>query len=160
MGTHFADSLFLCDFASSHETGRIYDFGSGAGFPGLVHAIRFPDRAITLFEKSQKKQSFLLAVISTLGLGNVTLEGALPPERFDGLFFARAVMPIDKLLRFFRGQLKPGALLVTCLGGATNPDDQPLPSFFLKVAETRYTLPQGCGDRRAELLRFVPRGTN
>ena len=85
--THFADSVHIADFGHRFAQGRpVYDLGSGAGFPGLTYAIRYPDESITLFEKSLKKQSFLLAVVAQLELKNVRVEGALPDNAFNGLF--------------------------------------------------------------------------
>lgn len=156
--THYVDSMAIADFASEYATGAVYDFGTGAGFPGVVHAIRYPDKPITLFEKSMKKQAFLMAALTQLQLGNVGLEGAIPDAKFSGLFLARAVLPRERLFRFFSVHLEPKSFVVTNLGGQG--DVAPLPDFFVKVAEAEYTLPLDCGNRRVELLQFVPRGTH
>ncbi len=153
--THYVDSIYISEFGAKYEKGPVYDLGTGAGFPGLIHAIRFPDKHITLFEKSMKKQSFLLAAITQLELPNVELAGAIPDEKFGGLFFNRAVLPRDRLFKFFKTRLKHGAHIVANLGGQS--DSAPLPNFFLKVDESQYTLPLDCGNRRVEVLRYAPR---
>lgn len=65
---NFMDSLSV----ASHLTGnRILDFGSGAGFPGLVLAIIYPEKSFFLVEADVKKTSFLKYIVTTLGLKNV-----------------------------------------------------------------------------------------
>lgn len=152
--THYLDSIYLSAFAARYETGPVYDLGTGAGFPGLVHAIRYPDRDITLFEKQMKKQTFLTAAVTQLELSNVRLLGAIPDTKFGGLFLARAVFQREHLFRFFRVHLKAGARLVTSVGGKA--ELGPVPGFFLKEDQTEYTLPLDCGSRKAELLKFIP----
>jgi 16S rRNA (guanine(527)-N(7))-methyltransferase RsmG len=154
--THYIDSIHICDFGAKYEKGHVYDLGTGAGFPGIIHAIRYPQKKITLFEKSMKKQSFLMAAITQLALTNVELAGAIPDEKFSGLFFNRAVLPREKLFRFFKVHLQPNAYVVANLGGQS--DSGAIPNFFLKVDESQYTLPLNCGNRRVELLQYVPRG--
>src|SRR3989344_969726 len=57
---HYADSIWTSNFARSYCDGRlVYDLGSGAGFPGIIFAIRYPELRVTLFERSKKKQLFL-----------------------------------------------------------------------------------------------------
>ena len=44
---------------------NIFDIGSGAGFPGLMAAILWPETSVTLVEPSRKRASFLqIAVLS------------------------------------------------------------------------------------------------
>ena len=71
----FADSLVYAEFMASRlePTHRILDIGSGVGLPGIPLAIQFPNYAITLVERRQKRASFLKIVVSQLGLENVTV---------------------------------------------------------------------------------------
>ncbi|QDK39566.1 16S rRNA (guanine(527)-N(7))-methyltransferase RsmG [Bdellovibrio sp. NC01] len=73
---HFADSLLAAKIITqSHpQIDKIYDLGSGNGFPGLVFAIYKPTTQVVLVEIDQKKCEFLQHMISTLGLKNVTVE--------------------------------------------------------------------------------------
>lgn len=152
------DSIFISDLAAEcGETESVFDIGTGAGFPGIVFAIRFPSRPITLFEKSLKKLSFLTAAVAQLGLKNVSIEGAIPDEKHVGVFLARAVFPRDELFKFMRRRMREGSFLVTNLGG-TNPVTPPPPGFRCNK-EISYTLPLDCGPRKAEILELVPRGT-
>ena len=51
---HFYDSLTLTQIADLNE-GSLLDIGSGAGFPGLVLAIVFPNLQVTLLDSNNKK---------------------------------------------------------------------------------------------------------
>ena len=67
---HFIDSLFLKDLL--YETDKeIIDVGTGAGFPGLVLAICFPEKNFLLVDSVRKKVEFLNEVIEEMNLGNV-----------------------------------------------------------------------------------------
>ncbi len=46
------------------------DIGTGAGLPGIVIAILYPQKDITLFEPRRSKVNFLLKVKNELGLAN------------------------------------------------------------------------------------------
>jgi 16S rRNA (guanine527-N7)-methyltransferase len=53
----------------------IYDLGSGAGFPGLLAAVWWPDKEIVLVESSKKKCSFLSIACQYMGLNRVKVLG-------------------------------------------------------------------------------------
>lgn len=68
---HFYDSLLIAknmDFAGKN----IADIGSGAGFPGMVIALAFPDSRVTLIDSTKKKFLFLEEVKANLGIRNVS----------------------------------------------------------------------------------------
>lgn len=68
---HFSDSLMLGKFVELSKVKVICDVGAGGGFPGLPLKIMFPHLGLILIEVSKKKQEFLRAVVSTLGLEGV-----------------------------------------------------------------------------------------
>ena len=68
---HFDDSAQILPMIPAHAK-TIYDLGSGAGFPGLVLAIKRPDISFHLIESNQKKTNFLSNVARELDLNNVT----------------------------------------------------------------------------------------
>lgn len=155
---HYTDSLWI-----SHHAHRfagklpVYDIGTGAGFPGMLFAIRYPKISITLFEKSLKKQTFLSAAREQLALSNISLEGSAPPRLGPGLFLCRAVFPQEKFFEFFKKTAAVGSVIAWNLGGQR--ETEVLPKPFAKVEEIRYSLPAGAGDRRLLIVRIVPRGT-
>ena len=104
---HFEDSLQLLPLIPQ-RTKTLFDFGSGAGFPGLVIGIMRPDIQVCLFESTGKKCSFLEAVAQETGAENVRifnqnidknkdLKGLVPD-----VITARALASLDKLLTYTR----------------------------------------------------------
>ena len=66
---HFYDSLTLTKIANLKE-GTLLDVGTGAGFPGLVLAIVFPNLEVTLLDSNNKKITFLNECIAKLQIKN------------------------------------------------------------------------------------------
>lgn len=66
---HFYDSLTLTKIANL-ENGALLDVGTGAGFPGLVLAIIFPNLDVTLLDSNNKKITFLKECITRLQIKN------------------------------------------------------------------------------------------
>ncbi len=101
----FYDSLTIIKVTAIGNN-NICDLGSGAGFPGLVLAICFPESTVTLIESNSKKCKFLKKVKETLSLQNVTIINARIEdyakenrEVFD-IVTARAVAPLKHLLEY------------------------------------------------------------
>ena len=67
---HFIDSLLLT-VLFSHTDKKIIDIGTGAGFPGLVLAVAFPEKDFLLVDSVRKKISFIDEAVENLGLTNV-----------------------------------------------------------------------------------------
>lgn len=97
---HFLDSAQLM-FHVKQIPGPILDFGSGAGFPGLVLAVLGRDD-VTLVESDRRKVAFLQEVARVTGT-TVAIEAcrieSLRPIR-AGMITARALAPIDRLLDY------------------------------------------------------------
>ncbi len=156
--SHYVDSIFISDFAEKLRKGRfVYDFGTGAGFPGIVYAIRYPSTKVSVYERSLKKQTFLSAALATLNLVNIQMGGEFPVERRSGVFLARAVLPPQELFKFMSNRMVEGSTLVVNLGGSSEPIE--VPPQFVKTDKEVYDLPMDCGSRRVESFDYVPRGT-
>ncbi|MDQ0468056.1 16S rRNA (guanine(527)-N(7))-methyltransferase RsmG [Labrys wisconsinensis] len=93
------------------------DFGSGAGFPGLVLAVLMAGRPgvqVHLVESNNRKAAFLREAIRVTGapaeVHAVRIEDfvARPPATMD-LVTARALAPLSDLLGLSEGLLKTGA---------------------------------------------------
>ncbi len=113
---HVLDSLRAA--AEIRETDRIaYDFGSGAGLPGIPLAIVRPDTAFALVESRHWRTAFLELVVSELGL-NVRVERARVEKmgvRAD-LVLARAFAPLARTWGLAEPLLRPGGRLVFFAG--------------------------------------------
>lgn len=72
---HVLDCIYIYKFINKNilSNKKIADFGSGAGFPGIVLAIINEDSNFYLFESISKKCNFLNEVISLLNLKNVVV---------------------------------------------------------------------------------------
>lgn len=112
---HFADSLQV---QAALPEARIWaDLGSGAGFPGLVTAIRLsdtPDAKVHLIESDSRKCAFLREVsretksAAIVHLGRI--EDVLPTltDKIEAVS-ARALAPLPQLLAYSRDLIKNGA---------------------------------------------------
>ena len=108
---HFADSAQLADILPRDV--NVLDFGSGAGFPGVVLAIL--GWRVTCIESIGKKVSFLNELKTKLELPNLTIyhgrvETFLPAflnknvkKAGDFVVTARAFAPLVKILDYVRG---------------------------------------------------------
>nr|WP_315046743.1 16S rRNA (guanine(527)-N(7))-methyltransferase RsmG [uncultured Leptotrichia sp.] len=67
---HFIDSLLLTKVIKDEEKSFI-DVGTGAGFPGLVLAIFYPEKSFLLVDSVRKKIEFINEIIEKLELENV-----------------------------------------------------------------------------------------
>lgn len=77
---HFYDSLCLIKSFDYNNPTKLCDFGTGAGFPGVVIAIIFSNINVTLLESNKKKCLFLEEVKKTLSLTNITVINARVEE--------------------------------------------------------------------------------
>ena len=97
---HLLDSSQLYPFISKTK-GNIFDFGSGAGFPGLVLAI-MGHKKICLVESDQKKCTFLREVAMLceieVSIFNTRIEN-LEYKDVD-LIMSRALAPLSKLIDY------------------------------------------------------------
>lgn len=98
---HFYDSLTLIKTIDLTKPLKIIDIGTGAGFPGLVLKIVFPNLDITLLDSLEKRLNFLDEVIKTLDLKNIkTVHSRIEDykeETFD-IVTSRAVAKTNILL--------------------------------------------------------------
>jgi len=103
---------------------RMVDIGSGAGLPGLAIACVRPDLRVDLVESLLRRTDFLTEVVDALGLADrvrvirgraedgpvIAQAGGAP------VVTARAVAPLDKLVRWAAPLLAPGGSLLALKG--------------------------------------------
>ena len=68
---HFYDSLTLIKSIDLGKKIKICDVGSGAGFPGIVLKIAFPNLDMVLIDSLNKRILFLNKIIKSLNLKNI-----------------------------------------------------------------------------------------
>ena len=119
---HFYDSLTLIKAYSLNGNLKLLDIGTGAGFPGIVLKIFYPDLELTLLDSNHKKIAFLEVVIKELNLKKVTCINSraenLPKtyrEYFD-IVTSRAVAHLRILLELSIPYLKVGGKLIAMKG--------------------------------------------
>lgn len=99
---HFYDSLTLVK-AIKLDNQSLLDVGTGAGFPGLVLKIIFPNLKITLVDSLNKRIVFLNYVIETLKLSDIKVihtraeEYALNNREKYDIVTSRAVAQLNML---------------------------------------------------------------
>ncbi len=79
---HFLDSLTAVRLFHTVDVSRgtLIDVGTGAGFPGLVLAIAFPNLQVTLMDSLNKRIKFLEDTVNKIGLKNVNCVHARAEE--------------------------------------------------------------------------------
>jgi 16S rRNA (guanine527-N7)-methyltransferase len=140
---HILDSLFLLAFCPF--PGRILDFGSGAGYPGIPLAITLPGSHVVLLESSAKKCAFLSHVRRMLSLSNAAVvqgrvETGYPLSigRFDHVV-TRATLPAEKAVALLKPYFAAGGRFLGMEG----------PERKEKAGREERRLPQGAAPGRA-----------
>jgi len=154
---HFADSLQVAEAVP--EARRWLDLGSGAGFPGLVTAIKYagePGALVHLVEAGQRKCVFLQNVIRETSAPAIVhcgrLEKVLPglDEKIDAVS-ARALAPLDALLGYAEKFIDQGAVGVFSKGklfGAELTDSLTAGKYLITTMDS-----QTCSAARLVLVR-------
>ena len=108
---HFYDSLCIVKIINL-DNQYLLDIGTGAGFPGMVLKIVFPNLKVDLLDSTNKKCQFLQMIIDKLELKNINVINARAEEyakenreKYD-IVTSRAVAPIKHLLEYSIPTLK------------------------------------------------------
>jgi len=154
---HVADSLLLLRFAPF--PGRLLDFGSGAGYPGIPLALYLPGTRVTLLEASAKKCAFLSRIRGMLGLANVEVaqervgKPGNPSRNTYDHIVTRATASPGEVIPLLSPYLADGGRFLFMLGPGTRegvPED--LPGTVIR--RERFRLPRGMGER--EIVEIEP----
>jgi 16S rRNA (guanine527-N7)-methyltransferase len=103
------------------DQGELVDIGSGAGLPGVVLAMLRPRLHVVLLEPLLRRSVFLEECVSALDLPNATVVRARAEEKAASrisadVATARAVAPLDRLVGWAAGLLRPGGELLAIKG--------------------------------------------
>lgn len=114
---HFYDSLTLTKIIKLDKQ-TLLDVGTGAGFPGLVLAIVYPNLKVTLIDSNNKKIKFLNICIEKLNIKNVKIINSRAEdyvrtmrEHYD-IVTSRAVAELKILLELNIPALKVGGIFI------------------------------------------------
>ena len=119
---HFYDSLTLVKAIDLNRPLKVLDVGSGAGFPGIVLKIVFPNLQITLLDSLKKRIKYLNIVIQELELVGIETVCARSEEytkfhreQYD-LVVSRAVAHLKILSEITFASVKIGGFLIAMKG--------------------------------------------
>ena len=119
---HFYDSLTLTKVIDPTKEETLCDVGTGAGFPGLVIKILFPNLKVTLVDSLNKRIDFLKTVINELKLKDIEAKHARAEEfaqtnreKYD-IVTSRAVAPLNILLEYNIPLLKENKYFIAYKG--------------------------------------------
>ncbi len=134
---HFYDSITTTKIINL-ESQSICDIGTGAGFPGLVLKIVFPNIKLTLIDATLKKCNFLQLVTQTLKLNDVKIindriENYAKTKReiFD-IVISRAVAPLKHLLEYGIPLVKVNGNFI-CLKGNIDNEIKNIDNYYQKL---------------------------
>lgn len=135
---HFYDSLTLVKSISLSDQ-YICDVGTGAGFPGMVLKILFPNIKIDLLDATAKKCNFLKQLINKLELKNINvindraeLYSKKNREKYD-IVTSRAVAPLKHLLEYSVPMLKIDGKFIA-LKSNINDELQNIDNYYKKLS--------------------------
>lgn len=115
---HFYDSLTISKVINLKNSKTLCDVGTGAGFPGIVLKIVYPNLKITLVDALQKRVNYLNTIIKELNLDGITAihaRGEDLKEKYD-VVTARAVANIEKLLKYTMHLVAPNGVFIAMKG--------------------------------------------
>lgn len=117
---HFADSAAIGCITDMNGNIDLIDVGTGAGFPGIVLKIVYPQLSVVLLDSLNKRVNFLKNVITELGLTDISaIHGRAEDiarnkdyrEKFD-LCVSRAVANMSSLSEYCLPFVKVGGRFI------------------------------------------------
>ena len=111
---HFYDSLTITKVIDLKEVKSLCDVGTGAGFPGIVLKIMYPNLKVTLIDSLNKRVIYLNEIIKELELEDIEAihtRGEDYQGQFD-VVTSRAVANIEKLLDYTMHLVKKDGVMI------------------------------------------------
>lgn len=154
---HFYDSLTLNKVIDLKNIKTLCDIGTGAGFPGIVLKIIFPNIKITLIDSLQKRVNYLNEIIKELELENIEAIHTRG-EDYQGKFevvTSRAVANIEKLVNYTMHLVSKNGVFIAMKGNLESELNQQVRKkierkFIIKKQE-EFILPKE-GSKRTLLI--------
>jgi len=135
---HFYDSLTITKVVDLNKINTLCDVGTGAGFPGIVLKIMYPNLKITLIDSLQKRVNYLKEVIKKLDLKEIEaihVRGEDYQGKFD-VVTSRAVANIEKLVNYTMHLVSKDGIFVAMKGNI----DEELTSTVKEKISHKYNI--------------------
>ena len=119
---HFYDSLTITKEIDLSKVNTLCDVGTGAGFPGIVLKIMYPNLKVTLIDSLLKRVNYLNEIIKKLELDNITAIHTRG-EDYKGSFdvvTSRAVANIEKLVKYTMHLVSKDGVFIAMKGNIDN----------------------------------------
>lgn len=118
---HLLNCAVVADLVPSGAS--LVDVGSGAGLPGIVMALTRPDLSVTLVEPLLRRSQFLDECVDLLQIGDRVSVVRGRAEEVSGqvsadVVTARAVAPLERLVRWCLPLVTPGGALLAIKGAS------------------------------------------
>ena len=149
---HFYDSLTLIKVIDLRQPLTVLDVGTGAGFPGIVLKIVFPNLKITLLDSLTKRINYLNEVIKELDLHDIETVCSrcedytkINREKYD-LVVARAVSHLKILSEMIIPTVKVNGYFIAMKANLNDELEKTLPMLKKLNGEVKeikeFTLPR------------------
>ena len=130
---------------------RMADVGSGAGLPGAILAMVYPQRQFSLLDSRGKKTRFLQQVKTELALANITVlqtrvEDYRPARKYD-VVLSRGFSPLPRMVAVCGHLLRPGGRFLAMKGTRPRGELAQLPEAVEVLAVHELRVP-GLSERR------------
>ena len=119
---HFYDSLTITKEIDLSKVNTLCDVGTGAGFPGIVLKIMYPNLKVTLIDSLLKRVNYLNEIIKELKLTDIKAihtRGEDYKDKFD-VVTSRAVANIEKLVTFTMHLVDKDGVFIAMKGNIDN----------------------------------------
>ena len=119
---HFYDSLTITKEIDLSKVNTLCDVGTGAGFPGIVLKIMYPNLKVTLIDSLQKRVNYLNEIIKVLELTDIKAIHSRG-EDYKGSFdvvTSRAVANIEKLVNYTMHLVSKDGVFIAMKGNIDN----------------------------------------
>ena len=156
---HFYDSLTITKEIDLTKVETLCDVGTGAGFPGIVLKIMYPNLKVSLIDSLQKRINYLKIIIKELDLKNIEAihsRGEDFNEKYD-IVTSRAVANIEKLVNYTMHLLKKNGTFVAMKGNIdkeiTNEVEKKLSKKYKIIKINKFSLVKENSQRSLVLLK-------
>ncbi len=156
---HFYDSLTITKEIDLSKVDTLCDVGTGAGFPGIVLKIMYPNLKVTLIDSLLKRVNYLNEIIKELELKDIKAihtRGEDYKDKFD-VVTSRAVANIEKLVTFTMHLVDKDGVFIAMKGNIDNeltiPVEKKLSKKYKIVKINKFKLPIEESDRSLVVMK-------